>query len=114
MSDNSIETISIGPWVIPIKSEEWAQMMNELSGRLHDVRRQHSDRMYELMNNTPRSKRLEVAEKENTRFEYDLRSIVSTWNSHERINFYVYNEQLREALDPIMEPWEVDYGLFCK
>lgn len=114
MSDNSIETNIMTPYVISTHSEEWAHMMNELSGRLHDLRRHHSDSMYETMNNTPRSKREEAAWKQIEWFNVQLRGIVETWTSHERINFYVYNDKLRDALDPIMEPWEIDFALFCK
>ena len=102
------------PYVISTHSEEWAHMMNELSGRLHDLRRHHSDDMYETMNRTPKSKRAEAAWKQIEWFNVQLRGIVETWTSHERINFYVYNEQMRYALDPIMEPWEIDFALFCK
>ncbi|MCK9532750.1 MAG: hypothetical protein M0R77_19885 [Gammaproteobacteria bacterium] len=114
MSDNSFQATTVIPYVVSTHSEEWAHMMNDLSGRLHDLRRQHSDMMFESMTELPKAEREAAAWAQLEWFNVELRKIVSTWTNHDRINFYVYNEKLREALDPIMEPWEIDFALFCK
>lgn len=102
------------PYVIPAETTEWSNMIQWLDEMLADIRLQLSDDMFEIAISPDRDARLEKFKTRLEWFEQDFQSLAANWTSHERINFYVYFDNMRHMIEPVMEPWERDFALICK
>lgn len=115
-SNNSIEAnVMTQPYVVIAESHEWVDLIQELEYSFHHLREVHMDEMFDISVSPDRDARLAKFEEQLQWFTDKFQEHARTmWNSHERINFYVYFDNMREMVKPAMDPWELDFALICK